>query len=91
MKTNTFLLLVILLITVKSDLSPLVALASKASDIDHFTNNLRESQMNKDIKLQSVLSTIFTQMQMKNTDSIKQELLAFFKKIDENITTLNKK
>jgi hypothetical protein len=90
MKIFTFLFLTILVLT-NSKLSPVITLASKASELDHFTNNLRETEMNENLNLQNVLSTIFTQMQTKNTELIKEELLNFFKKIDENITALNTK
>jgi hypothetical protein len=89
MKIYTFLFLTFLVVT-GSKLSSVISLASHANDLDHFSNSLRDKQLSEGINLQTVLSTIFTQMQTKNTDQIKEELSAFFKKIDDSITQINK-
>jgi hypothetical protein len=89
MKIFTFLFTVILLGTGGCKLSSVVSLASKTNDLDHFSNSLRESQLSGNLGLENVLHTIFTQIQTKNTGLIKEELMTFFKRVDDNITNLN--
>jgi hypothetical protein len=90
MKFFSFFFILSLICYSQADLSPIILFATKTSEIDHFSNSLREKQLSSSLQLQNVLTTIFTQMQTKNTNVIKDELLTFFKKIDKSVTELNK-
>jgi hypothetical protein len=80
MKFFSFFFILSLVSYSQADLSPIILFAMKISELDHFSNGLREKQLSSSLQLQNVLTTIFTQMQTKNTNVIKEELLTFLKK-----------